>query len=184
MLAGALAAALALGGCSKTGDNGDSKAPPKAEAPIAIEPAAPEPAEKPSEKPAEAAAAAAIDGEPAERAETAEYVVEVVKPAQVSSGAATAVGVVVRPKGHWKFNLDYPTSVTIEPPQGASVANPKQSLAEAVASSEEEGATWRIEITPAEAGEQGFTADIKFAVCTETTCDPKNEKLAFVMDVK
>lgn len=179
-LTAALAAgALAVSGCSNNGDAGEPKAPP----PKAAQAPAPMPSEIPG-KAAPPAAEAAPAGAVGDRAETDSYVVEIVEPPQVAAGAESAVSVVVKPKGIYHFNLEFPTSVTIEAPSGASVAKARQDLKDAVSSSEEQGATWQVKVTPTEPGAKTFKADLKFAVCTDTTCDPKKETLAFSLDVK
>lgn len=167
-------AALALVGCSKSGDGKNkSQAATTAPAPTADVPAAPAPA------PAPAAPAAAASGP---KAETAEYVVELQPAAELKAGAPTVVNVVVKPKGEWHFNLDFPTSVKIET-TGAAVDKPSLSLDDAASKSEEQGATWAMTITP-EPGAAEVTCNLKFAVCTETTCDPKKATVALKADVR
>jgi hypothetical protein len=52
------------------------------------------------------------------------------------------------------------------------------------ASFEEKVATWDVKFTAKAAGEKKFGAKFKFAVCTETTCDPKKEMLGWTVAVK
>jgi hypothetical protein len=176
------AALLALVGCSGSTDNGNKAGaqpttPPAAPAPIATTPAAATPPADPAPAPA---------GDPApSRSETKEYVVEIVPPAQVSAGAEATVTVKVTPKkaDGWHFNLEFPTSVK-SAGEGVAVANPDQKLKDAVSRSEEDGATWAVKVTPAKAGAGKLTCDLRFAVCTETTCDPKRATLALTLEAK
>jgi len=181
--AAALASVALIGvvGCSKSSDSGNkgaaenttpAKAEAKAPAPEAARPA--EPAAKP----------VAASGGPATGNETKEYKIELAAPKEIAAGAESALTVVVSPKTGWHFNLDFPTSVAVEAPEGMKVAKAKQGLDDAVSKSEEQGAMWAIKVTPDKAGSTTLTAKVKFAVCTETTCDPKKETLALQLDAK
>jgi hypothetical protein len=77
----------------------------------------------------------------------------------------------------YHVNRDYPTKLTVTPPAGATVDKPKQTVADT-------GADFELSYTCTEAGQKTFTGELKFAVCTEKTCDPKKEKLSFTVDVK
>ncbi|RMH44303.1 MAG: hypothetical protein D6689_02685 [Deltaproteobacteria bacterium] len=165
----------AVPACSKSSDNGNKGAAHQttpAPAPTAAAPA-------PATPPAPAATAPATP-----RSETPQYVAEIVAPAAVTAGAEAAVTVKVTPKPGWHFNLEFPTSVTVEAPAGVTVAKPKQTLADAVEKSEEKGASWAVKLVPAKAGEGVLRASLKFAVCTDTTCDPKRETLALRLETK
>jgi hypothetical protein len=83
----------------------------------------------------------------------------------------------IAPGTGYHVNKDYPTKLTVTPPAGATVAAPKQTIAEA-------GADFELTYTCTEVGQKTFTGELKFAVCTATTCDPKKEKVTFTVDVK
>ena len=88
----------------------------------------------------------------------------------------------IAPGSGYHMNKDYPTSVTVTPPTGASVEKPKQTAKDAT-KFEEAGADFEVAYTSTAAGKQTFSGEIKFAVCTASTCDPKKEKLSFTVDV-
>ena len=92
-------------------------------------------------------------------------------------GQPGVVKVHVAPGAGFHVNKDYPTKITVVPPAGVTVAAAKQTIAEA-------GADFEVPITAADAGSKAFTGELKFAVCSANTCDPKKEKLAFTVDVK
>lgn len=165
-------------GCAKSPDNGNrgsaETTTPTAPAVVKM----PAPAPKIAAKPAPAPTAAKT------RNETKEYIIEIVPPAEVSAGVEASVTIKVRPKGEWHFNLDFPTSVKVEVPEGMKVAKAVQTLKDATSKSEEEGAIWSIKVTPERAGAGTLTCNVKFAVCTETTCDPKKETLALTLHAK
>jgi hypothetical protein len=119
---------------------------------------------------------------PVARAETPAYVAELRSPGSPAAGAATKLRVVVTPKDGWHFNLKFPTSMSMAG-AGVTVDRPSQKLKDAVASSEAEGAAWEATVTCGP-GARTITANLSFAVCTETTCDPKKAELAWNVDVK
>jgi len=99
-------------------------------------------------------------------------------------GKDGAVKVVVTPKSGWKLNLEFPTKLTVDPPADVSVAKKTQKKDDAVEFSEKKGATWSVAYKPSSAGSKQFSGDLRFAVCTEATCDPKRATVAFTVDVK
>jgi hypothetical protein len=162
--------------CSHENKNGDRSAAKTAPLPpAATPPAAPTPSEGPT-------APAATAGK--SRSETAEYIAEVTIPEAVAPGAEASLTVTVKPKAGWHFNLDFPTSVKTASTDGVAVRTPKQGLSDAVSSSEDAGAAWAVKVVPGTAGQATVTCDLKFAVCTETTCDPKRETLAVKLDAR
>lgn len=116
-------------------------------------------------------------------ADTDTYSIRVDLPEGAAAGQGSKVTVHVSPKPGWKLNQDFPTKLTVTPPAGVTVAKATQSAKDA-AKFEEKAAAFEIDFTPASAGAKQFTADFKFAVCTESTCDPKKQALAFNVDVK
>jgi hypothetical protein len=102
-------------------------------------------------------------------------------PAKKAEKATARIVIVAGPGYH--MNKDYPTSLRVEAPAGTTVHTPKLTAKEAV-KFEEAGATFEVAYTASEKGPKTFTGEIKFAVCTANTCDPKKEKLTFTVDVK
>jgi hypothetical protein len=88
----------------------------------------------------------------------------------------------VSPGSGAHLNKEYPTSVTVVAPTGVTVDKTKQTAKDAV-KFEEAGAEFDVGFTAADAGKKTFTGELKFAVCTPTSCDPKKEKISFTVDV-
>ena len=88
----------------------------------------------------------------------------------------------IAPGAGFHVNKDYPTSVTVVPPTNVVVEKPKQTGKDAIKLAEE-GADFEVAFTPADAGKKTFTGELKFAVCSASSCDPKKEKLSFTVDV-
>ncbi|MFV8755778.1 hypothetical protein ACNOYE_34945 [Nannocystaceae bacterium ST9] len=106
-----------------------------------------------------------------------------IDPPAATVGAEGKVSIKIVPRGVWHMNLDYPTSLSVEPPAGVTVGKPKQKKEDAI-KIEEQVAEFAVAFTASEAGDKTFTGEFKFAVCEEDTCVPKTEKLQFVVAVK
>jgi hypothetical protein len=89
----------------------------------------------------------------------------------------------IAPGTGFHVNKDYPTSVTVVPPTNVVVEKPKQTGKDAVKLAED-GADFDVAFVPGEPGQKTFTGELKFAVCSANSCDPKKEKLSFTVDVK
>ncbi|HYU16419.1 MAG TPA: hypothetical protein VEL05_10115 [Candidatus Acidoferrum sp.] len=111
-------------------------------------------------------------------ADTPTYTVTLAAPAQVGKGAQATATVEILPKEGWKLNKEFPTKLTITEPAGVKVAKKEQTVADAVAFAEKSG-KWSVEFQADSTGGKDFTAVVKFAVCTETSCDPKKQELAW-----
>lgn len=89
----------------------------------------------------------------------------------------------IAPGQGFHFNKDYPASVTVTAPAGVTVPKTKLTAKDA-ASLSETGAEFDVAYTPSQKGKKTFTGELKFAVCSASSCDPKKEKLAFTVEVK
>ncbi len=188
----AIALALLLGGCS-----GESK--PAAASPDGSKSAAADSAEKPAGDKAGGGvagvvdehkdAAASADGEKVKVVEGPKaggderYDLLIEPPAEAKAGEAGKVTVKVVPKKPWHMNLDFPTSLKVDAPEGVTVANASQKKADAV-KLDDEHCEFAVDFTPAAAGEQTFTGKFKFAVCQDEACAPVTEDLEFKVAVK
>jgi hypothetical protein len=116
-------------------------------------------------------------------ADTASYQVQIEVPAKVAAGAEAAVKVVVVPKSGWKMNKEFPAKLNVRAPGDVVVARPSMTAREAVAFADRR-AEWAVVFSARSPGEKQFSAQFKFAVCTDATCDPKKEDLAWKVAVK
>jgi len=101
---------------------------------------------------------------------------------QAESGKESTVTVRVVPKSPWHMNLEYPTALKVEAPEGVSVA--KADMKKADAKLDEDGCQFDVSFTPSAAGEQTFTGEFKFAVCQDEACSPVKEDIQFKVAVK
>ena len=205
-----LLATLVVAGCKKEKtDTAPTPAPSAEPAAATVTPAAEDVAAKPTDPaPAEGAApvegAASIDQAPEEKgkivaigsggktkvlpmsskvvADTAEYTIKLSAPTKLSSGADGAATVEIVPKQGWKLNKDFPTKLALSAPGDVKVEKGEQTVPDAVAFGDKSG-KWTFEFKTSQAGDKPFACKMKFAVCTDTTCDPKKEDLAWNVSV-
>ncbi len=98
-------------------------------------------------------------------------------------GEKTVVKVHVVPGSGYHMNLDFPTALSIAATEGVTVDKPKQTGKEA-ARLAETGLDFDVALTAADAGKKLLSGDLKFAVCSATSCDPKREKVSFTVEAK
>lgn len=113
----------------------------------------------------------------------ATYVVELKTP----PGKKAQKGVVkihVSPGTGYHMNKDYPTAMSLSTvPEGVLVDKLKLTGKDAV-KLDETGIEFELAYTSTDAGKKVFAGDIRFAVCSASSCDPKHESLNFTVDVK
>ncbi len=100
--------------------------------------------------------------------------------APTTPGGETVARVVVSPGTGYKVNKDFPTKLTLEPPAGVTLSKTVLEPADAEKFDDHE-LTFAVKMTAQGAGEYTIPGTFKFAVCTETTCDPKKQKVALVL---
>ena len=106
------------------------------------------------------------------------YEVKVTPPEACTVGSQATAQVDLHPVDGYKVNMDFPTSLAVTATGGVDIEQAQQSPAEAE-KFEEKGARFNVAFICTEPGDKSFGATFKFAVCTDTTCDPKREKLAW-----
>ncbi len=94
-----------------------------------------------------------------------------------AAGAETVARVVVRPGKGFHMNKDYPTKLSLELPAGVTSAKAVLMPADAEAFDDNQLA-FAVKLTPAAAGDYSIPATLKFAVCTDSTCNPKKQAIA------
>src|SRR5258708_2802938 len=86
----------------------------------------------------------------------------------------------VTPGAGFHVNKEYPAQAKVVAPAGVTVDKDKVTPSKV----EEAGLDFEVAYTPADAGKKTFTGELKFAVCSANSCDPKKEALNFTVDVK
>ncbi len=111
-----------------------------------------------------------------------DYELSIVKPAAKANERAV-VKIAVAPKGGFHVNTDYPTSLKIAAPAGVKVEKEAQTKGDAK-KFEKQALEFEVAFVAGEVGKKAFTGELRFAVCTETMCNPSKEKVAFDVEVK
>jgi hypothetical protein len=90
----------------------------------------------------------------------------------------------IAPAAGYHVNKEYPTTMTLsDVPAGILVDRLKQTAKDAV-KLEEAGAEFDVAFTPADAGKKTINGELRFAVCSANSCDPKSAKLSIPVEVK
>lgn len=84
-------------------------------------------------------------------------------------GATAQLIVRVTPAKGAKINVEYPSKLSLTPGEGVHIAKAKLTAADGTITAA--GITFKIPVTVARAGAYQLTGVLKFATCTEDTCD-------------
>lgn len=98
-------------------------------------------------------------------------------------GVPDFVQIEVIPQAPWHMNLDFPTSLQMDPPEGVILAKAAQKKSDALQLNDD-GAAFKVEFTAQNPGEKRFTGEFKFAVCQDEACAPVTEQVEFKVAVK
>ena len=90
----------------------------------------------------------------------------------------------ITPGAGFHMNKEYPTSLTLSSvPAGVTVDKTKQTMKDA-AKWDETGGEFDVAYTAAQPGKKVVAGELKFAVCSTNTCDPKKSAISIDIDVK
>jgi hypothetical protein len=101
-----------------------------------------------------------------------------VTPASAAAGAEAVAKVQVTPSTGWHVNMDFPTQLNIKAPEGVTLTKAVMEIGDAAKVNDNE-LTFDVKLTAAKAGTYKVDGEIKFAVCTPDSCDPKKRPIAF-----
>lgn len=102
---------------------------------------------------------------------------------EAKAGVPDSVHIEVIPQSPWHINLDFPTSLQMDPPEGVVLTKAAQKKSDALRL-DDEGAAFKVEFTAQNPGEKSFTGEFKFAVCQDEACAPITERVEFKVAVK
>jgi hypothetical protein len=110
------------------------------------------------------------------------YVLKVDAPA-AKKGERAVAHLKITPGAGFHMNKEYPTSLALSPPDGVTLDKSKLTAKDA-AKFDEAQAQFDVAYTAAKPGKQTVTGELKFAVCSANSCDPKKSVVRFEIDVK
>ncbi|MCA9713629.1 MAG: hypothetical protein H6713_30665 [Myxococcales bacterium] len=111
------------------------------------------------------------------------FALSIEPPSEAAAGEESVVKIKVLPKEPWHMNHDYPTTLTIDPPGGVSLAKGELKRGDAV-KFEDAGCEFDVAFTPSETGEKTFSGKFRFAICQDEACAPVSEDVEFRVAVK
>jgi hypothetical protein len=178
VLAVAIAASSTMGAaCSR--QSGGGPAPGPAPAPGAATPAAPVKGERIS-VPGSGAPAAPASAPDAPAAPDPSFQLSVVPPPAQPIGTETTARVEVKPGPGYKINREFPTKLSLTAPEGVTVPKLVFELGDA-AKVDDHQLTFDVKLTAGKPGAYQITGKLKFAVCTEESCDPKSRNIGIAV---
>jgi hypothetical protein len=99
------------------------------------------------------------------------------------AGTEAVARVSVTPTEGWHMNKEYPTKLKVTAPDGVQLAKAVFEVGDVTKLDDNELA-FDIKLVAAKAGTYKVDGEIKFAVCTPETCDPKKQPIAFDLVVQ
>jgi hypothetical protein len=103
---------------------------------------------------------------------------QIASPDAVKAGSEAIAHVTVTPGSGFHVNQEFPTKLVVTPTDGVAIAKAELHKEDAAAFSENK-LQFDVKMTPSKAGTYKVAAMLKFAVCTESSCDPKKREIAF-----
>jgi hypothetical protein len=116
-------------------------------------------------------------------ATVAGYVLKIDAPA-AKAGQKAVARVHITPGAGYHMNKEYPTSLVFTTVPAGVLVDKVKLTAKDAAKFEEAGAEFDVAYTAAQPGKKVVSGELKFAVCSATTCDPKKSNVSFEIDVK
>jgi len=172
-----LASVLTLGLASCTKAESKNGPAPQAE-PAAAAPVAPASPDERAALPAGKDDTKAKDDKP-----DSSFQLSVEQPGEVAAGGEAVMRVRVTPGTGYKMNDEFPTKLTLEPPAGVKLAKTTLALSDAEKFDAHQ-LVFAVKATPEAAGTYTIGGKLKFAVCTDATCDPKKRDIAFAVTAR
>jgi hypothetical protein len=121
--------------------------------------------------------------EPATGESDSSFQLTLEQPAAVAAGGEVTLRVRVTPGTGYKMNAEFPTKLTLEPTAGVTLGKSSLVLADAEKFDDHQ-LVFAVKATPVASGSYTVNGKIKFAVCTDATCDPKKRNVAFAVTAK
>lgn len=113
---------------------------------------------------------------------TASYALKIDAP-PAKKGQRAVARIKITPGLGYHINKEYPTKLSLHAPAGVTIDKP-QLAAKDAAKWEEKGGEFDVSYTAAHAGKQRVTGELKFAVCSASSCNPQSSTVSFEIDVK
>ncbi len=96
------------------------------------------------------------------------------------AGAEAIAHVSVTPAQGWHVNKDFPTKLALTAPAGVTLTKAVMESAD-VAKLDDNELAFDVKLKADKAGTYKVDGEIKFAVCTPETCDPKHQPVNIVL---
>jgi len=187
----ALLALCVIASCSKSAGNQDKVASPPPSPATGTSDVIPVPHGGPSMgQPKEAAPASTPPADDRSRLQPQEGKLAIELPADAKAVAEAIAKVTVTPGAGYHVNTEYPTKLTLTPPQGVTLAKAEftagghDSAKGDADALDEKQLAFAVKLTPTASGSYTINGNFKFAVCDKSQCLPKREAIAITVAAK
>jgi hypothetical protein len=100
-----------------------------------------------------------------------------VTPAAGPAGSPSVARISVTPSTGWHMNKEYPTKLELTAPDGVTLEKAVLEQAD-IAKLDDNELSFDVKLVATKAGTYKVDGELKFAVCTPDTCDPKKQTIA------
>ena len=111
------------------------------------------------------------------------YTVTIAKVSAKKGQPATAQVVITAAAGY-HLNTDYPTALKLSPPAGVTATAARLEIDKSSAPAAAKSGSLAVTLASSEAGQKKVPGELRFAVCTDTTCDPQRSAVTIDLEVK
>lgn len=105
-----------------------------------------------------------------------------VAPVSAPKGQPAKATVLIKPAAGYHLNEEFPTKLALKPTVGVVLAKAEFAKQDAKLSRDE--GRFEVTLVGNEPGQKAVQGSLKFAVCTETTCEPQNASVRIDFLVK
>lgn len=105
-----------------------------------------------------------------------------VAPVSASKGQPAQAAVVIKAGAGYHINEEFPTKLSLKPVAGVQLAKADLSKSDAKLSKNE--GRFDVTLTATETGKKTVSGELRFAVCTESTCEPQSTQIRIEVSVK
>ena len=111
------------------------------------------------------------------------YTVTIAK-VSAKKGQPATTQVVITAAAGYHLNTDFPTALKLNPPAGVTATAAKLDYDKSNPQVPPKTGSLAVTLASTEAGQKQVPGELRFAVCTETTCDPQRSQVTIDLDVK
>jgi hypothetical protein len=103
---------------------------------------------------------------------------------EAKAGQAVTIRVAFRAAAGWHINKDFPTTLNLTPPQGVTAPKAQFNKQDVQLDEKENEGHFDVTLVSSATGKKTIPGTLKFAVCSDTSCDPQKTAVSIEMNVQ